>query len=199
MSGDTATVLLALGSNPWAIAFAIVAATFILEDATTIGAALLAAGEIIAPSTALTALIVGIFLGDLGLYGLGAAARTRPWARRMIGERHMVKGRLWLKRHFFTAVIGARFLPGFRMPAYTASGFLGLPILKFTALVAFAGVVWTTLVFSLVFHFGQMIVEDLGVWRWAVIALLLALSFGAPMLAERVVARTARPGDDHHV
>lgn len=182
------TWLLSLGSNPWVIAALIVAATFILEDATTVTAALLAASGMVPASIALTALFIGIFVGDLGLYGLGAAARTRAWARHMIGERRMVKGRHWLKRHFITAVIGARFLPGFRMPAYTASGFLGLSLIKFTSLVALAGLVWTTVVFSLVYYFGQMVADDLGVWRWAVIALLLAISLGGPMIAEHAVA-----------
>lgn len=191
MIGDAGMFLLSLGSNPWAIAFAIVAATFVLEDVATIAAALLAADDMIAPPAALGALFAGIFAGDLGLYGLGAAARTRDWARRLIGERRMVKGRVWLKRRYVGALIGARFMPGFRLPAYSASGFLGLPFWPFAGIAAAAGLVWTTLVFSLVYYFGLMIVEGLGVWRWALAALLLALVLAGPAIAERIVARRA--------
>jgi membrane protein DedA with SNARE-associated domain len=186
------TDLLALGSNPWAIALAILIGTFVLEDVTTIAAALLAATGQVAPLIALGALFVGIFAGDLGLYGLGAAARTRKWLRELIGERRMVKGRAWLKRRYVTALIGARFMPGFRMPTYTASGFLNLPFWPFAGVAFGAGMVWTTLIFSLVFFFGVMTVESLGVWRWALAAALVALILAGPMLVERF----ARPQAD---
>jgi membrane protein DedA with SNARE-associated domain len=197
MIENAGELLLTWGSSPWAIAFAIILATFILEDATTIAAALLAASEVIAPSTAIVALFIGIFAGDLGLYGLGAAARSRHWARDLIGERRMVKGRHWLKRHFVGAVVSARFLPGFRMPAYTASGFLGLPFLKFAALTGGAGLVWTAAVFSLVYFFGVMFIDDLRAWRWAIAALLVMMTIAAPMLAERAIARTIKVPTDH--
>ena len=69
MSGDPTAALLALGSTPWAIAIAIVLATFVLEDVATIAAAFLAATGAVPPMVALSALFVGIFAGDLGLYG----------------------------------------------------------------------------------------------------------------------------------
>lgn len=196
MTGDPATALLALGSNPWAIALAIVLATFVLEDVATIAAAFLAATGQIAPWVALAALFVGIFAGDLGLYGLGAAARTRAWARNLIGEKRMAKGRTWLKRRYLTALIGARFMPGFRLPTYAASGFLRLPFWPFASVAAGAGVVWTTLIFSLVFFFGVMIVENLGVWRWALAAVLLTLILAGPTLVDQFTRRRTEAGGD---
>jgi membrane protein DedA with SNARE-associated domain len=189
------TDLLALGSNPWAIALAIMLGTFVLEDVTTIAAALLAATGQVAPVIALSALFVGIFAGDLGLYGLGAAARTRKWLRDLIGERRMVKGRTWLKRRYISALIGARFMPGLRFPTYAASGFLKLPFGPFAGVAFGAGMVWTTLIFSLVFFFGVMIVESLGPWRWVLAIALVALVLAGPMLAERFVRPRA---DGHH-
>jgi membrane protein DedA with SNARE-associated domain len=195
MTGDPSALLLALGSSPWAIAVAIVMATFVLEDVTTIAAAFLAATGVVAPIVALSALFVGIFLGDLGLYGLGAAARTRSWARKLIGERRMAKGRDWLKRRYVPALIGARFMPGFRLPTYAASGFLKLPFWPFAGVAAGAGMAWTTLVFSLVFFFGVMIVEGLGPWRWLLASLLLALVLFGPALADRIVKPRMESGD----
>ena len=149
MIDSTGTLLLALGSSPWAVALAIIAATFVLEDVAIVAAALLAADGTIPPSLALAALVAGIFAGDLALYGLGAAARSQPWAHHFIGERRMKKGRAWLKRRYISALIGARFMPGFRLPTYAASGFLQLPFLPFATVAAFAGFVWTTIVFML--------------------------------------------------
>ena len=189
MTEGASSLLLSLGSNPWAIAIAIIIATFVLEDAATIAGALLAASGVIAPLAALAALFIGIFAGDLGLYGLGAAARTRGWARRLIGERRMIKGRTWLKRRYIAALLGARFMPGFRLPTYSASGFLGLPFWPFAAVAAAAGLLWTALVFSLVYTFGLMIVEKLGVWRWALAAVFLTLILAGPAIAEHFVAQ----------
>jgi membrane protein DedA with SNARE-associated domain len=182
---EAGTLLLALGSNPWAIAAAIVLATFILEDVATVAAALLAADGMITPSLALTALITGIFVGDCLLYGLGAAARTRAWAKRLIGEERMAKGRAWLKRRYVPALIGARFMPGLRLPTYTSSGFLNLPFVPFAFVAAAAGIMWTTLLFSLVFFFGVMTVEHLGAWRWWIAAAFALLILAAPYIVER--------------
>lgn len=188
MMEEAGTLLLALGTNPWAIAAAIILATFVLEDVATIAAAVLAADAMISPWAALAALITGIFVGDLLLYGLGAAARTRDWARRLIGEKRMEKGRNWLKRRYVSALIGARFMPGLRLPTYTSSGFLALPFLPFAGVSAGATFVWTTTIFSIVFFFGVMTVDSLGMWRWSIAAVALILVLLGPYVVRRFVA-----------
>ena len=197
MIEDVGMYLLALGHNPWAIAVAIVLATFVLEDVATIAAALLAADGMIPPELALAALFAGIFAGDLMLYGIGAAARTRDWVRRLIGEQRILKGRQWLKRRYITALIGARFMPGLRLPTYTSSGFLGLPFWPFAGVAASAGIAWTSLVFSLVFFFGLMVVEHLGVWRWALAGVLLVLILAGPWIAERFMPKAENGSAGH--
>ena len=187
MMGEAGQFLLALGTNPWAIAAAIVLATFVLEDVATIAAAILAADALISPWAALGALIAGIFAGDLILYGLGAYARTHEWAKSLIGEKRMDKGRAWLKRRYVPALIGARFMPGLRLPTYTSSGFLGLPLAPFAGVAAGAGLIWTSAVFSLVYLFGAMTVEHLGIWRWSLAAVLLVCVLIAPYVIQRFV------------
>jgi membrane protein DedA with SNARE-associated domain len=182
---EAGSLLLTLGSNPWAIAAAIVLATFVLEDVATVAAALLAADGMITPSLALTALITGIFVGDCLLYGLGAAARTHARAKRFIGEERMAKGRAWLKRRYVPALIGARFMPGLRLPTYTSSGFLNLPFVPFALVAAAAGIIWTTLLFSVVFFFGVMTVEHLGAWRWSIAVVFAVIVLAAPYIAQR--------------
>jgi membrane protein DedA with SNARE-associated domain len=190
MMAEAGAFLLALGSNPWAIAAAIILATFVLEDVATIAAAVIAADGLVTPAGALTALVTGIFIGDLALYGLGAYARTHEWARNLIGEKRMAKGRQWLKRRYVSALIGARFMPGLRLPTYTSSGFLGLPFPPFAGVAAAAGLVWTSAVFSLVYFFGLMTVESLGMWRWAIAAVFALLILAGPFVVRRFVPET---------
>jgi membrane protein DedA with SNARE-associated domain len=190
MMAEAADFLLALGSNPWAIAAAIILATFVLEDVATIAAAVLAADNFISPWGALGALVTGIFIGDLALYGLGAYARTHEWARNLIGEKRMAKGRDWLKRRYVSALIGARFMPGLRLPTYTSSGFLGLPFPPFAGVAAAAGIVWTSAVFSLVYFLGVMTVENLGPWRWAIAAVFAVLILAGPYIVSHFAPAT---------
>lgn len=175
--------LTSLGSHPIAVAIAIFLATFILEDAATAGAALLAANGAIPDALALLALYSGIFLGDIGLYGLGYAARSQERVRLWIGQQRIERGRAWLDNRLIWALIGARFVPGLRLPTYTASGFLRVSFTRFAAVAACAAGVWTTGVFYLIKEFGAPILAMLGPWSvFAGVTILLAVLFASPML-----------------
>ncbi|NVN41707.1 hypothetical protein HUK82_14220, partial [Ameyamaea chiangmaiensis] len=79
---DFTTMLAHAGHVPWLQALAIVIGTFILEDAATVLTGMAVQAGSVALATALPALYAGIILGDIGLYGLGAAAARWPAARR---------------------------------------------------------------------------------------------------------------------
>lgn len=174
--------LSSFGNDPVVLVVVILAATLVLEDAATIGAAMLAADGALSVSWASTALFAGIVLGDLGLYGLGWLAARNAWFRGKLQERVALDLRHWMGRRLVPIVFGARFIPGARLPAYTASGLLGLPFWRFTAAAAGATALWTALVFTAVFLFGVYLVDDLGPWRW-VLAGGLALTL---LLVSRV-------------
>lgn len=181
MSGD---FLLSLGTNPITIAIMIFAATFVLEDAASVSAALLASMGHISVSLALAALVAGIFLGDLGLYGLGRLALTNDWARNYIGDARRADGQRWLQRRLLPTLIAARFLPGTRLPVYTASGFLKVPLALFVSITAGASVVWTGMVFLIVFVLGAAALETAGPWRWVFGVALLATAVFAPRITK---------------
>lgn len=192
MTEGASDYLLLLGSSAFAIAFLIFATTFVLEDLATVGAALLAAEGTISPSLALSALMAGIFLGDLALYGMGAAARTQNWALQFIGEERMARGRQWLQHRYITSLIAARFVPGLRLPTFAASGFLQLPFFHFFVVAAVAGFVWTTVMFTIILTFGAMALDQLGTWRWILALVLLAIALIGPKLIERSLAKRSR-------
>ncbi len=189
-----------LAANPFLVFMAIVAATFILEDAATVGAGLLAAEGLIHPGLGLAALYTGIVGGDLALYGLGRAAASRDWLRRRIGEEQLARGRRWLDRRLILTLFGARSVPGLRLPTYTASGFFRISFVRFAAIAIVAAAVWTTAFFGLVYGFGQAAASVLGHWSWAVGVVLLALAiilprFISPRLMDGDIAADPAPDE----
>jgi membrane protein DedA with SNARE-associated domain len=160
--------LTSLGRDPLALAMAIVLGTFIFEDAATAGAAMLAADGVLPVSLAVTALFVGIVLGDIGLYGLGWLAARNSWANRLLRRQAALSLRCWMGRRLVHLVFGARFIPGARLPAYTAAGAVGLPFWRFAVSAAIATAVWTSLVFAVIFSFGFYFRDRIGPWRWGV-------------------------------
>lgn len=149
---------------------AIVFGTFILEDAATVLAAMQASTGGIPIWLALVSLYVGIVAGDLGLYGLGRLCALVPWLYRMVGEKRIRRGQDWLhgkRRRVFKVVFVSRFLPGMRLPSYTACGFLGADISQFAFAAILAVLIWTSILFTISLHIGKLLMAHFGVWRWA--------------------------------
>jgi len=162
--------------HPGLQAFAIIFATFVLEDAATVLAALQAADGLLSIPLALGALYVGIVLGDIGLYGLGRLAALMPWFRRLLPPQRTEMARAWLQGRVFRVVLISRFLPGVRLPTYTTCGFLGADFRAFTLATMIATVFWTSSLFTVSMHSGEFIMAHFGVWRWAgLIGLVLAV------------------------
>jgi membrane protein DedA with SNARE-associated domain len=156
----------ASGSKPLQAA-AIIAGTFILEDAATLLAAMQVATGAIALPVALGALYAGIVLGDLGLYGLGRASISFRWARRLVPRKRRNLGRDWVSRRILPIVLVSRFVPGLRLPTYTTLGFLKAPVVKFAAAAIAATLIWTSGLFFISLKLGVLLMRYLGVWRWA--------------------------------
>jgi membrane protein DedA with SNARE-associated domain len=159
--------------------------TFVLEDAATILAAMDVQVGRVSLSVALISLYLGIVLGDLGLYGLGRVAAATPWAKRWAPPDRFSHSRQWLCSHVFTVVFISRFLPGARLPTYTACGYFGASVRRFATAAILATLIWTTMLFGVSLRIGKLMVEHMGEWRWAGMA-GFAL---AVILAGRLVAR----------
>jgi membrane protein DedA with SNARE-associated domain len=146
-------------------ALMIVAGTFILEDATTVLSAIAVQAGAVDMRVALIALYAGVILGDIGLYGLGYAAARMPMARRWAATAQA--GRRWLRTNVLKTVFISRFIPGARLPTYTACGFFGAGLLRFTLAAVVATLIWTSLLFAVSLAVGQVLLSHLGAWRWA--------------------------------
>ena len=160
------------------LALAIMIGTFFLEDTTTVIVGLLAADHIISVPFALCSLYAGIIIGDSVLYTLGYLASTHPLLGRYVDHDFVAPFRAWLETRFILTVFSARFIPGSRPPTYTASGFFRSPFSTFILTASVATSIWTTILFSVSFWFGNVTSAWMGPVRWGIAAVfLLALFF----------------------
>ncbi len=159
----------------WLVPFGIIIGTFILEDATTMLVGVLSADGFIGIPLALVSLYLGIILGDFWLYGMGYLAANHRFARWFINHERYEPIRSWLEERFESAVFTSRFVPGMRLPTYTAAGFLKLPFRRFVPPVVIGTLIWTSLFFAAAYLFGNLTSDWLGVWRWPLaIGIILA-------------------------
>ena len=163
--------------------------TFVLEDAATVLAAMDVEDGKVPMLVAIIALYLGIVLGDLGLYGLGRLAAATPWARRWVPPQRFERGADWLRSHVFSTVFISRFLPGARLPTYTACGYFRADFRRFTLAAVVATLIWTTLLFGVSVRLGGYMVEHLGAWRWVgMVGFAGTLVLAGRLLARRQVA-----------
>lgn len=175
--------------KPTIIYLAIFFFTFVLEDVATASAAILSSYGHVMPEVAYVSLLAGIVLGDLGLYGLGYGASQFKWAKRILERKKVALVNSWLNQREIIAVVGARFIPGARLPTYTAMGFFRLSFAKFIITVFFASIVWTSILFMAIFAVGEVFVDQLHVWRWPMAVVMIVLVMILPRIIEPFVRR----------
>src|ERR1700740_3734133 len=85
-----------------ALAISIFFATFIYEDGATLLAATLSASGSLDPRIGLLTTFLGIWVGDMGLYGLGSSFGGRtarsPWVRKYLRPELLAKAERWFAR-----------------------------------------------------------------------------------------------------
>ena len=129
----------------------IILGSLISEDAATLGAATLAATRTLDPAIAFAAAATGIWVGDLGLYALarrfGPSLASRPWFARRVDKNKIEQAHKLARRWGAPALALSRFVPGTRLAATLASGFLRMPVRRFAGVTAAGSVVWVLAVF----------------------------------------------------
>ncbi|MDP2665368.1 MAG: VTT domain-containing protein [bacterium] len=164
----------AVGSTIF-LSLVIVLCASILEDLTAIIVGVLAADGIVPVSIAFFSLYAGIMLGDVGLYWLGRLARTHPRLARFVEHDFVASLRAWLEGRYVLTVFSARFIPGSRLPTYTASGFFHFPFSTFALTAVGAVAIWTTFLFTVSYWFGSFTSGWLVHARWGIAAAFLLI------------------------
>jgi len=170
--------------------------TLVSEDLASIGAGLLARDGHVSLPSAVGACIVGVYMGDLGLWGLGFLIGRHmvrpPWPFHSIDAMSVVTIRSQLERRLGTAVLASRFVPGSRLPTYVALGVSGRRPLAFAAWSLVAVMAWTPVLVIATAYFGDALVMSAvtGIRTGFLGSLLVAAAvLGATRLAGRVLAR----------
>jgi membrane protein DedA with SNARE-associated domain len=164
--------------------------TLISEDLACITAGLLVQRGQIGASSAIAACAMGIFAGDVGLWGIGRVfGRVTPaWpalARRLQPGRQR-ELRAWLDRHAGGAIVASRFLPGTRLPLYVIAGLVNLPATVFAAWALLGTLLWTPALVLLTATLGEAFIARVSPvfgsgWTTSLVAagVIVALLHGA--------------------
>lgn len=188
---------LAASMSPWLQALILALGTLILEDTTAIAAGLLAHDGTIGLPTAILGTGVGIFVGDLGLYGLGAAAargaRGTRWIRHRLPADRVARISRWFGDSGWKAIVFSRFVSGSRLPIYLGAGFVGAGFRRFALFTFIAVAVWTPLVVGATALAGASLItvaeQTLGGHWFAWVAVAIA----AVAMLHVAIALIARP------
>ena len=152
---------------PFAKAAGFFLATFILEDVAAVGAGLMLASGALSWPAAFTACFLGIWLGDVGLYGI-ARIGGRRWFEKSRFKKFAPKvaeSERWFGQRGTLILIFSRVVPGARLPTYLAAGFLRTPLPGFLLVTGIASFLWTALILRLTELFGTKLLDWLDAYK----------------------------------
>lgn len=163
-------------NHPWAPYALVFAAPFVQEDSAVIAAATLTAiGKLALPPT-LVAIFLGLFFSDIWKYWIGWAALKNETGNKFSKKAQVLSMQEKVQTYPFATLVGARFIPFTRIPAYIACGFFKLSYVKFCVYVAITALMYIALFFGS-FHFlGTFMGEKLK-WIVPLLGLAMILAF----------------------
>lgn len=171
-------------AHPLVLALLVCLGTLLSEDLACITAGILAAKGWLPLPAAIGASSLGIWGGDIGLYGLGwLSSRCKNqwrWLDRLVSETRIQRGRRLFDRHGTKWIFLSRFLPGSRLPSYLAAGAVGWSFPRFAGALGIAVLVWTPLLVGLAFYTGQqtlVFLEGYQRWAWLILLAVATLLF----------------------
>ena len=121
--------------------------TFLAEDLTAIAAGVLVLNGQVGLTAAVSATALGIFAGDLLLWGVGRMTARRAfrwgWVQRHVREERLEGFRRAFNRRAPILMLASRILPGTRLPLYLSAGAAGGTLGRFTVWSAVGTALWT--------------------------------------------------------
>lgn len=152
MPGD---LLMSLSQQPLLLGLTLFAATFVAEDVATVAAGVLVAQTGADPFAALSAVILGTAIGDIALYVVGRWGSNTKLGRKLRARSDVKRAEGWISGRVLALVFAARFLPGSRLPVFTASGLVAAPFAAVAAIIAVTTPFWTGALFAVAHYAGE--------------------------------------------
>lgn len=136
-------------AHPWAVWTGVVVGPFIQEDAALFAAAALAAGGTKNPALVFLVFLAALSVSDLWKYGVGRLAHSYPRAQRLALKFGLERARPVVERNLLKTLFTVRFIPGLRIAAYVAAGFVRAPFPIFLFGIVGSAALLTGMVFAL--------------------------------------------------
>ena len=149
---------------------------FVQEDAAVLGAASLSASNPDYFPTLFFVILAGLFFSDIWKYWIGWAALKNPRARAFAEKKQVADLQDKVQQYTLITLLGARFLPLARIPAYVACGFFRVPYWKFCLMIAITAIIYTIAIF-IICHFVGEIIGERFERLLPIIAIAVALLF----------------------
>ena len=156
-----ADLLLTLTQQPLLLGLTLFAATFVAEDVATIAAGVLVSQAGADLYVALSGVILGTAVGDLALYAFGRWGGNTKFGRKLRARADVKRAEDWISGRVLALVFAARFLPGSRLPVFTASGLVSAPFAPVAAIIAITTPFWTGGLFAVSHYAGEAGAQEL--------------------------------------
>lgn len=158
--------------------------TFFSEDlACILGGLLAARGDILFPLV-VTGCVLGIWVGDMGVYWIGrgvtSGALRWKWARRLVTPEKIARGGRFFDRHGVLWIFLSRFMPGSRVVSYLAAGASRWSFVKFSITLLIAALIWVPLICGLAYLAGDVVslwLERYTSYSWLILLGTLAFIY----------------------
>lgn len=118
---------------------------------------------------AFLSLYLGIIISDIGIYGLGVAARSIPWTQKYLLNSNVQYAKKKIEKGLIPSVSLCRLCPGLLFPTFVACGWLGIPFLHFTLITVVAAAVYAVTLLFLITTIGAPIVHQIGTAGWVIL------------------------------
>lgn len=145
----------------WLVYLGLFLGPFVQEDAAVIGAASLSLSESHHWITIFAVILAGLIASDSWKYWLGWAAKHHKWAKKYGEKESVQKMREGVVSNSVKTLLAVRFIPLARVPAYLATGFFGVPYLKYWICIAVSALMYVTVIFTGFHIAGEIMGEHL--------------------------------------
>jgi len=140
----------------WLIYLAILLGPFVQEDAAVVAAATYSASKPEQFPLAFIVILIGLIASDIWKYWIGYAGHRSSRLRAMAENDRVASFRDKVSRNLVITLIGVRFLPLARVPAYIACGYFKVNYLRFCAVIALTAIMYVTAVFAACHLLGEV-------------------------------------------